>query len=272
MTITHDGDSVTWSPTDIDDTDSPYTTQGESHIYVDTSSAAVTVTLATADAVDGREVRIVDTGGNAATNAITVNTEGAETLNPGGASSFTLDVDGDYVDLFSDGSNWFTDRNRSAETFSTDELGIGDSTKVTAGPVGDEDEYILMSHATPAAYSTTLTSTSYTTVFGGDNAIIYIPDPSELTNIDEIFVRFVARIENDTAGETTTLRNYPNLLENAGQELTHTGTGFSVVRSNPEQVDTNLYDSGQNVYPQAKVTAGQGEVKAPQFFILGRIA
>lgn len=115
MTITHDGDSVTWGPTDIDNTDSPYTTQGESHIYVDTSSAAVTVTLASADAVDGREIRIVDTGGNAAANAITVNTEGSETLNPGGASSFTLDVDGDYVDLFSDGSNWFTDRNKTLE-------------------------------------------------------------------------------------------------------------------------------------------------------------
>lgn len=116
MTTTIDGDSAVIGPTSIDDTDSPYTTQGEQYIEVDTSNGAVTITLASADAVNGREIRIIDTGENASTNNITINTEGSENINPGTNSSITLTLDGTYVDLFSFGTNWFSDRATEKQT------------------------------------------------------------------------------------------------------------------------------------------------------------
>jgi hypothetical protein len=122
MTTTIDGNSFVTDASSIDDTDSPYTTQDEQYIYVDTSSGSVTVTLASADVENGREIRIVDTGTNAGTNSITINTEGSETINPGANSSITLTVDGTYVDLFSDGSNWFSDRASEKQTVSTDKI------------------------------------------------------------------------------------------------------------------------------------------------------
>jgi len=110
MTIKLDEDNITVSPTQIDDTDSPYLTNGEQYIYVDTTDGPVTIQLASSDTVDGAEIRIIDTGESASANPITIQTEGTENINPGSNSSITLTVDGTYVDLFSDGSNWFSDR------------------------------------------------------------------------------------------------------------------------------------------------------------------
>jgi hypothetical protein len=110
MTIKLDEDNITVSPTQIDNADSPYLTNGEQYIYVDTTNGPVTIQLASSDTVDGAEIRIIDTGESASTNTITIQTEGAENINPGSNNSITLTVDGTYVDLFSDGSNWFSDR------------------------------------------------------------------------------------------------------------------------------------------------------------------
>jgi len=76
MTTTIDKNSVTTNPTSIDDTDSPYTTQNEQLIYVDTSNGAVTVELASTDVQNGFQTQIIDVGENAGTNNITIQTEG----------------------------------------------------------------------------------------------------------------------------------------------------------------------------------------------------
>jgi len=73
---------------------------------VDTSGNAVTVTLASAAAEDGAEVVVKDEGGNAGTNAITVATEGGETVD--GAVDATIGSNYGVLRLYSDGSNWFT--------------------------------------------------------------------------------------------------------------------------------------------------------------------
>lgn len=93
---------------------SNYTTSGESVINVDTSGGAVTVTLASADAVTGNVVEIYDVGESAGTNAITIATEGTETINPGGNSSIKITLNGGFVKLRCQGGNWFTDRNRQS--------------------------------------------------------------------------------------------------------------------------------------------------------------
>ena len=70
-----------------------------------TATGACAIELQTADMWPGRKIEIVDEGGNAGTNNITVSTEGAETI----AGQDTLVIDDDYnvVCLYSDGSNWF---------------------------------------------------------------------------------------------------------------------------------------------------------------------
>lgn len=121
MTTEIDGNSSRSDITSIDDTDSPYTTQGEGTIAVDTSNGAVTVTLASADVKSGQPVEIYDSGNNAATNNITINTEGSETINPGAASSITLSTSGTYRKIKSDGSNWFAQVNAQRDVVSTDD-------------------------------------------------------------------------------------------------------------------------------------------------------
>lgn len=131
MTTYIDGDSVNSQVTQIDDTDSPYTTTGESVILVDTSTAAVTVTLSTSDATASdpeRRILVLDVGDNASTNNITINTEGAETIDPGDASSKTVDLGTGWLFVQSDGSNWFTSLNPQLGSPSVGSITIGSDT------------------------------------------------------------------------------------------------------------------------------------------------
>lgn len=81
------------------------TTSGESVVLADTSGAALTVTLSSADAYEGNEVVVKDAGGNAGTNAITIDTEGSETID--GGTSTSVGTNYGSARLVSDGSNWF---------------------------------------------------------------------------------------------------------------------------------------------------------------------
>jgi len=83
-----------------------YTTQNEKIIAVDTSSQAITITLATNDVYEGKEFIIKDLTGNAGTNHITIQTEGSETID--GNDTISITTDNGSVHLISDGSNWFT--------------------------------------------------------------------------------------------------------------------------------------------------------------------
>jgi hypothetical protein len=87
-------------------TNTGYTTSGEEIVAVDTAtnSAAFTVTLASSDAVQGREVKVFDHGGGAASNAITVDTEGTETID--GESSTTVDDTYGSLHFTWDGDEW----------------------------------------------------------------------------------------------------------------------------------------------------------------------
>lgn len=74
-------------------------------VGVDASGGAVTVTLPSALCVTGRGYIIKDIGGSAASNNITVATEGAETID--GSATDTIDTNYGSAGYFSDGSNWF---------------------------------------------------------------------------------------------------------------------------------------------------------------------
>jgi len=115
-----DGSTTIWDTTagwvpreQVDDektTTGPHTsnvtTSGEEVVSVDTSGGAVTVTLASADANLGNFVTVIDVGGAAGINSITVDTEGSETID--GQSSKTVSSDFSAIIVYSNGTNWFT--------------------------------------------------------------------------------------------------------------------------------------------------------------------
>ena len=109
--------------TTIDDTDSPYLTQDEDVIYCDTSAGAVTVQLASANATLANEIRVVNID---ATNAVTVETEGSETIDPNAEASKTITNAGWAVAFVSDSSNWDTTLEGEFESLSTDDLILTD--------------------------------------------------------------------------------------------------------------------------------------------------
>ena len=91
-------DTVRTRVAEIDDTDSPYLTDGENQLEVDTSGGDVTVTIASADIPasgdPGRAVTIVNT----AAGSVTVETEGTEQIQPDGVGSLTIETSGAYLD------------------------------------------------------------------------------------------------------------------------------------------------------------------------------
>lgn len=91
---------------DSSNTTSYTTKETDKFVGVDTNSAAVTVTLDSASAGRPDEKVIKDEGGNAGTNAITIETESSETID--GSSSTSVATNGGQVRLYSDGANWHT--------------------------------------------------------------------------------------------------------------------------------------------------------------------
>lgn len=71
-----------------------------------TSTGAVTsLTLPTAQAVNGRVIHVKDAAGNASTYTITIDTEGAEKID--GADTKVLNTDYESISMYCDGTNWF---------------------------------------------------------------------------------------------------------------------------------------------------------------------
>lgn len=75
-------------------------------VGVDTSGGVVTITLASAMLAAGAWVVINDEGGAGGTNAVTIDTEGTETID--GGSSLTIGTNNGSVNVYSNGTNWFT--------------------------------------------------------------------------------------------------------------------------------------------------------------------
>lgn len=72
---------------------------------VNSGTGAWTLTLPTAALEAGKAYLVMDIGGNAAVNNITVDTAGAETIN--GGADITLATNYGCAFIFSDGTNWF---------------------------------------------------------------------------------------------------------------------------------------------------------------------
>jgi hypothetical protein len=69
-----------------------------------TDTGASTITIPTAQIADGRIFYVYDSDRNASVNNITVDTQGAETINE--QNSVSIQVNGGVLMIFSDGTNW----------------------------------------------------------------------------------------------------------------------------------------------------------------------
>ena len=75
------------------------------HVTYTATGAVTSLTLPTAQVVDGRIIIIKDAGNNAGTNNITIDTEGGQTID--GSATLVLNGNGDSVMLYCNSSNWF---------------------------------------------------------------------------------------------------------------------------------------------------------------------
>ncbi len=100
-----------------------YTTNGEDAIYADTSNGPVTVTLGTTDTTQGNKIDIVNISG---ANSVTVDTEGSETIDPGGEASKAVANAGWSLSFISDGSNWDASTEGEFGSLSTANLDVTD--------------------------------------------------------------------------------------------------------------------------------------------------
>jgi hypothetical protein len=179
------------------------TTSGEEVLLVDTSGGAVTITLASADLATGNVVAIVDVGGAAASNAITVDTEGGEGID--GGTSTTVDSDyGATVVVGDAGSGqWYTSGGGGSGSGVTNETIVADdSGSVAAGNLGTvyltsvpdggtievTQAYLTLADGQPAPTGCDLiiatlagdgTGTSQTTLISGDGATVYDDETGE---------------------------------------------------------------------------------------------
>ena len=86
-------------------TDAAYTAKAGDRVIGVNRSGVVTITLPTAEVRPGRIYTVKDESGAAATNNITVDTEGSETID--GSSTHVMVTNYQSVSYYSDGTNWF---------------------------------------------------------------------------------------------------------------------------------------------------------------------
>lgn len=174
MTVTIDGDNLDVPDTSVTNGDSPFTTSGEQYYAVDTSGGAVTFNLADADR-DGAQIkRLIDVGGSIETNAVTISPEGGTPTVDGGSSVTWDQNNGSYVDIWSDGTDWFTSLQQAA-----DSVGAG-SAVIGSGDTIEQVEFGTVSVTGPGASSNdnisdravSSESVSFSSTFGSTPSVV----------------------------------------------------------------------------------------------------
>jgi len=137
------------------------TTSGEEVLLVDSSGGAVTITLASADLSTGNVVTVVDVGGGAESNPITVDTEGSENID--GGTSITVDTNyGATVVVADAGSGqWYTAGGGGGAA-----LAVQDGGAAVEDPVDTLDAQAGLQATTPATGEVEL-AYDYREVFEG---------------------------------------------------------------------------------------------------------
>ena len=104
------------NPTAVAFAASPYTVLStDTVLLVDTTAGAVELDLPAVASSSGRTLVIKDEGGNAATNAITIDPNASETLD-GSATSATITTAYGHMTIFCDGTQWLSDAGSKAQS------------------------------------------------------------------------------------------------------------------------------------------------------------
>lgn len=133
--VRRDAIDVRRNATTIDDTDSPYTSNGNEVIFVDTTEGEVTIELASDDVDDSdsaRSIVAIDVGGEAGANPITIETEGSETID--GEDRIRIRTDYGGTQFIEDGSNWITTGGETTDV--TQQIEAAESGAVSDGAQG----------------------------------------------------------------------------------------------------------------------------------------
>ena len=75
------------------------------HVTYTLTGPVTSLTLSTAQMMDGRQIDIKDAGGNAGTNNITIDTEGSEKID--GLDTFVMNMNDEEITLYALNGNWF---------------------------------------------------------------------------------------------------------------------------------------------------------------------
>lgn len=104
------------NPTAVAFAASPYTVlAADTVLLVDTTAGAVELDLPAVASSSGRTIVVKDEGGNAATNAITIDPSGAETLD-GSATSATITTAYGWMSIFCDGTQWLSNSGSKSQS------------------------------------------------------------------------------------------------------------------------------------------------------------
>jgi hypothetical protein len=105
------------------------------------------------------------------------------------------------------------------------------------------------------AEGSTTTSTSYVTIADSDITL----DPALFKHAGKLYLRFIAHIKNDTAGQTTYIQIYRQNAGTpvAGTELSVAGPGWAIKDSG--WIDWSNEAGYESYQLQMKVTGGVGE-------------
>jgi len=138
-------------------------------------AGAVTITLPTAEVRKGRVYTVKDESGAAATNNITVDTEGSETID--GSATDVLSDNYGAKTYYSDGSNWFTVPLLSVSSHTLASHSAKAHSDLTG--IGTDDHH-AEAHTTPAASTTAAghaeLATTAETNTGTDTGRVVTPD------------------------------------------------------------------------------------------------
>jgi hypothetical protein len=150
-----------------------------------------------------------------------------------------------------------------ANSLSADALenGVAGSGNTITAIDGNENEQRLLASAAFESIDKSFTNTSFSSLTGLDEQAIIDLSNANLTNISQYKIVFIVRfLENDTSGETTSIRiNIPGVTPANSNELTVTGGSDFTLRS---VTDVSLDSFSPNRADlEAKVTAGTGRVR-----------